>query len=234
LYAFGIRGGSYLDGLTASSFAELASRFPVAAGEAAYVRSAFGSNVFATVIGLMVVAIAVVAAAAISVGCAGYVGVFVPLPQPVLIAAIVAAMGVAAAQGVKASVGVAALFTVVEIGGLLAVVLAGLALEPKVLTDLPNLLPRSFDLATVSGLMSATLIAVFAFVGFEGISNIAEEVAIPLQTLPKAIFVTLIVSTALYVLVAWVALASCDNEELAASSAPLALVFQGLRERRPW
>jgi hypothetical protein len=42
----GIRGGSYLDGLTASSFAELASRFPVAAGEAAYVRSAaFGSNV---------------------------------------------------------------------------------------------------------------------------------------------------------------------------------------------
>jgi hypothetical protein len=32
-------------------------------------------------------------------------------------------------------VGVAALFTVIEVGGLLGVVLAGLALEPKVLTD---------------------------------------------------------------------------------------------------
>jgi APA family basic amino acid/polyamine antiporter len=64
--------------LSAASFAELACRFPVAAGEAAYAREAFGSNGIATVVGLLVVAIAIVSAAAISIGSVGYLAVFLP------------------------------------------------------------------------------------------------------------------------------------------------------------
>ena len=217
-----------LMGLTAASFAELAARFPVAAGEAAYVRRAFGSSVLATTVGLLVVAIAVVSAAAVSVGSAGYVGVFFPLPQPVLIVLIVLSMGGVAALNVKESIGFAAAITVIEIGGLIIVVLAGLLLEPKVFTSLPEIVPREPNVAMVAGLMSATLIAVFAFVGFEGISNIAEEVRDPARALPRAIFLTLLVSTILYVLVAWISLASVDRTELAHSQAPLALVFERL------
>ncbi|NJO31824.1 MAG: amino acid permease [Rhodospirillales bacterium] len=217
-----------LMGLTAASFAELAARFPVAAGEAAYARTAFGSNALATAVGLLVVAIAIVSAAAISVGSAGYVGVFVALPQSVLILLIVLSMGGIAALGVKESVGFAAAITVVEIGGLIVVILAGFLLEPKVFTALPEILPREFSPTVVAGLMSATLIAVFAFVGFEGISNIAEEVRNPARALPRAIFLTLIVSTVLYVLVVWISLASVDRAELAHSPAPLALVFERL------
>src|SRR6185436_19266912 len=62
--------------LSAASFAELASRLPVAAGEAAYVRNAFQSDLLATIVGLLVIGIAIVSAAAISVGSAGYIGVF--------------------------------------------------------------------------------------------------------------------------------------------------------------
>src|SRR5262245_27643310 len=61
-----------LMGLTGASFAELAGRLPVAAGEAAYVRHAFGSSRLATLVGLLVVGIAIVSAAAISIGSAGY------------------------------------------------------------------------------------------------------------------------------------------------------------------
>lgn len=222
-----------LMGLTAASFAELSARFPVAAGEAAYVRTAFGSNALATAVGLLVVAIAIVSAAAISVGSAGYVGVFVPLPQPVLIAIIVLSMGGIAALGVKESVGFAAAITLVEIGGLVAIVLAGALFEPKVFSTLPDILPREPSLAILAGLMSATLIAVFAFVGFEGISNIAEEVRNPGHALPRAIFFTLILSTLLYVLVAWISLASVDRGELAHSAAPLALVFNRLTGMSP-
>src|SRR5947208_1147937 len=50
--------------LSAASFAELAGRLPVAAGEAAYVRAAFRSDKMAVGVGLLVVAIAIVAAAA--------------------------------------------------------------------------------------------------------------------------------------------------------------------------
>ena len=51
--AFGI--AAMLMGLSAASFAELACRFPVAAGEAAYAREAFGSHRLATAVGLLVV-----------------------------------------------------------------------------------------------------------------------------------------------------------------------------------
>src|SRR4029079_14346145 len=79
--------------LSAASFAELGARFPVAAGEAAYARTAFGSDRLAVAVGLLVVGIAVVSSAAISIGSAGYLSVFVPLPLPVLVIAVVLAMG---------------------------------------------------------------------------------------------------------------------------------------------
>src|SRR6186713_367534 len=46
-------------GLTVASYAELSTRFPVSAGEAAYVMAAFQSRSFATAVGLVSVAIGV-------------------------------------------------------------------------------------------------------------------------------------------------------------------------------
>ena len=127
--------------LTASSFAELGGRIPLAAGEAAYAREAFGSDRVATAVGLLVVAIAIVSAAAISVGSAGYLGVFLPLPQPVLIAGVVLAMGGIAAVGIRESVSFAGAMTIIEVGGLLMLILAGLASGPDLITRLPEVAP---------------------------------------------------------------------------------------------
>ena len=74
---------------------------PVAAGEAAYVRAAFKSERWSVAVGVLVIGIAVVAAAAINVGSAGYIGVFVKLPEPVIVSAVVLAMGAIAAWGIK-------------------------------------------------------------------------------------------------------------------------------------
>ena len=93
-----------LMGLTAASFAELGSRMPVSASEAAYARAAFGSDRFALIVGLLVVAIAVVSAAAISVGSAGYIRTFVDIPQPLVVCVVVIAMGAVAARGIVQSV----------------------------------------------------------------------------------------------------------------------------------
>lgn len=90
--------------LTAASFAELAGRMPVAAGEAAYAKLAFGSNLAATVVGFMVVGIAVVSASAISVGAAGYLAAFLDFPKALLVGAVVISMGAIAAWGIKESV----------------------------------------------------------------------------------------------------------------------------------
>jgi basic amino acid/polyamine antiporter, APA family len=219
--------------LTAASFVELAGRLPVAAGEAAYVRDAFQSDKLAVAVGLLVVAVAVVSAAAISVGSAGYISVFVALPELVLVAAVVSAMGAVAAWGIKESVIFAGAMTVIEVGGLLLLILAGFASGPDLITRLPEALPPLGDSGVMAGIMGTVLLAVFAFIGFESLANVAEEVREPQRTLPRAIFLTLALSTLLYVLVVWVALVTVPREELALSKAPLALVFERLTGASP-
>jgi amino acid transporter len=214
--------------LTAASFAELGTRMPVAAGEAAYVRAGFRSDRLATAAGLMVVAIAVVSAAAISVGSAGYIGVLLPLPPSVIIAAVVLAMGAVAARGVKESVTFAGVMTVIEIGGLMVLIGAGVwAGMSGTLPDAAGAAPP-VSVPVLAGVVSATLLAVFAFIGFEGLANIAEEVESPRRTLPVAIALTLAITTLLYVAVVVVAMSAVGRADLAASKAPLALVFDRL------
>ncbi len=223
-----------LIGLTGASLAELGSRYPVAAGEAEYVRRGFRSDRMAAVVGMLVIAMAMVSAAAISVGAAGYVRVFVPLlPETLVIAAVVLAMGAVATRGILESVTFAGVMTLIEIGGLLIIVASGFLNEPQVVARLPEMVPRSLDGALWAGIMTASMLAVFAFVGFEGIVNIAEEMEDPARTLPRAIFLTLGITTVLYVLVMWVSLISLGPTQLAAAKAPLAAVFEKLTGGSP-
>lgn len=222
-----------LIGLTGASLSELGSRMPVAAGEAAYARVAFRSERVATAVGLLVIAMSLISASTISVGAAGYIRVFIDLPASLIIAVVVLAMGAIAARGIVESVTFAGAMTLIELGGLIAVVAAGFLFEPGVVSRAPEMLPLTLDAGEWAGIMTASLLAVFAFIGFEGIVNIAEEVKEPERTLPRAIFLTLAITTALYVLVMWVSLAAIGPTELAASEAPLALVFERLTGASP-
>jgi basic amino acid/polyamine antiporter, APA family len=218
---------------TAAAFAEFAARYPVSAGEAAYVEVGFGSKRFALVIGLMVIAVGIIAAAAISRGSAGYIREFVALPISAIVPLVVLVMGAIAAWGIIQSVVIAAAMTVIEIAGLLAVILVGVVQTPDLASRLPELWTGLSGMSALSGALGATLLAFFAFIGFEGLANIAEEVKEPERTLPKAIFLTLAISTVFYVLVVWVALMSVPHTDLAISAAPLSLVFERITGASP-
>ena len=222
-----------LMGFTAASFAELASRMPVAAGEAAYVREAFQSERLSLAVGGLVIVIAVVSGAAISVGSAGYIRVFIDLPEPIILTVVVLSMGVIAAWGIQESAAFAGAMTLIEVGGLLLLVFAGAFLEPDLIRRLPEILMPASS-ATLIGFISAAHLAVFAFIGFEAIVNVAEEMHEPKRTLPRAIFLTLALATLLYVAVVWVALIAVQPAELGASEAPLALVFERLTGISPY
>jgi amino acid transporter len=219
--------------LSAASFAELAGRLPVAAGEAAYARAAFGSHRLALLVGLLVIGIAVVSAAAISIGSAGYLSVFIGLPRPLLVAGVVIAMAATAAWGVRQSVTFAGIMTMIEIGGLLLLIAAAVVADVPVVARLPEIVPQSASPSMVAGLVGTVLLAVFAFIGFEGLANVAEEVRDPHRTLPRAIFLTLLIATLLYITVVWIALVAMGPAELARSPAPLALVFERLTGASP-
>ncbi len=211
--------------LSAASFAELSCRYPLSAGEAAYVQAGFGSKRLALIIGLMVIASATVSSSAISIGAAGYVSEFVPLPDKVLVAAIVLLMAGVAAWGIMESVSFAALFTIVEVGGLLAIIVAGLYADPLLVMRMSEIVPPFTEAAPWFAVYGAGLLAFFAFVGFEDIVNLAEEVKEPRRTLPWAIFLTLVISTVIYILVVSVAVLSVPLPALAESKAPLSYVF---------
>jgi amino acid transporter len=218
---------------TGASLAALAARMPVAAGEANYVAAGFGSRRMGTLVGLLVIAMALVSGATISVGAIGYIRVFLDLTPAMIVTAVVLSMGFVASRGVKESVAFAGIMTVIEVGGLLAVVAAGLWSAPGVVTRAPEMLPPLADAGAWAGIMSAALVSVFAYVGFEGIVNIAEETERPERTVPLALFITLILTTLLYVLVMWVALVSIGVERLSAAPAPLALVYEHLTGASP-
>ena len=214
-------------GLTAASFAELGTRMPVSASEAAYVQAAFRRRWLSLAMGLVVVATAVVSAATISAGSVSYIGVFVPLPAPLLILGVVVLTGIIAGLATTQSIAFAGIMTLIEVGGLLLIIGAGFADGPEIVQRLPEMLPGA-DAAAWMSLGGTTLIAVFAFIGFEHIVNIAEEMKEPSRTLPRALFVTLAVTALLYMLVIWISVTAVPPAELARSPAPLALVFERL------
>ncbi len=212
---------------TAASLAELGTRMPVSASEAAYVEAGFSRTWLTLCVGLMVVCTAAISAATVSVGAAGYVGVFLNAPAPVLIALVVIGMGLIASLTTAQSVTLAGLMTLVEIGGLLAILTAG-SLQPDLLLQaLPKIWP-GFSTAAWTGILGTSLLAVFAFIGFEHVVNIAEEIRNPQKVLPRAIFLTLGLTTALYAAVVFVAIAAVPVAELASSKAPLALAYERL------
>ncbi len=216
---------------TVGSYAELATRYPVSAGEAAYVRAAFRSHAAALITGLTTVAIGIVSSAAVALGAAGYIGQFVGWPPGVIVLVVVVALGAVAAWGILESVLLASLFTLIEAGGLIVIIVAalyaGVDFAPAVLT------PPPFEAATLSGIAYASLLAFFAFIGFEDLANVVEEARDPRRDIPRAMAWTLIITTALYVAIAAIAVTAVSPAALAASPAPLSLVFQAVTDISP-
>src|ERR1035437_2811445 len=210
---------------TVGSYAELTTRFPVSAGEAAYVRAAFRSRAASTLTGLLTIVIGIVSSAAVALGAAGYIAQFTDLPPSAIVALVLAVLGAVAAWGILESVLLASLFTLIEAGGLIAIIVAGLhaGLPLAGALRVPPL-----DIGTLSGIGYASLLAFFAFIGFEDLANVVEEAKVPHRDIPRAMVLTLVISTVLYVAVAAIAVAAVPVAELAASPAPLSQVFRTL------
>jgi APA family basic amino acid/polyamine antiporter len=221
-------GAAIAISFSAASFAELGTRMPVSASEAAYVDAAFKRKWLSLGIGLLVIVTATISAATISVGSAGYISVFIPLSAHWIIIGVVLAMGMVACLSTVQSVSFAGIMTVIEVGGLVLIIVAGVSQNSAIVTRLPEIWPDAVDSGAWIGIAGTGLIAVFSFIGFEHLVNISAEMKNPGRTLPRALFLTLGLTALLYALIVWIAVTTVSPDELAQSPAPLALVFQRL------
>jgi basic amino acid/polyamine antiporter, APA family len=210
--------------LTVASYAELSTRYPVSAGEAAYVRAAFRSRRLSTAVGLLTAATGVVSSAAVTLGSAGYIQQFIDLPQALIVVIVTALLAAVAAWGILESVVLAGLFTLIEVGGLVIIIVAGVHAGLPIASTIAHAPP--LNATVLSGIGFGSLLAFFAFIGFEDLANIVEEAKVPHRDIPRAMMLTLGISTILYVLVAAVAVSAGPVERLASSSAPLSLVLR--------
>jgi amino acid transporter len=204
---------------TALSYSEFSTRIPEAAGEAAYVAKGFNIPLVALIVGLAIVMAGTVSAAAVLRGGVGYLTSVLDVPSLWAIIVVGALLTIVAILGVLESMALAAVFTVVELAGLALVIWAGFSAEATPDFTLP-------DIPVWSGIGAAAVLAFFAFIGFEDIVNMAEEVDNPTRTMPRAIILSLLITSVIYGLVSFAAIRTVPLEELSESSRPLVLVWQ--------
>jgi len=225
--ATGVAGGSIvlafglsaiIATLTGLSYAELASIFPKAEGDYIYVREAFDRELVSDIAALGRLSMGVISSAAVALAFAGYLTTFVSVPiMPVAIATVVAA-ALVNFWGIDLSTKINILFTAIEVAGLVIIIaIAAPALDPGQAIHAPN---------GAIGIVNAAFLIFFAYIGFGSVVNLAEETEAAAVTIPRAIILSIGITTLLYVLVGLSAVSLVDWQALGASASPLADVAQ--------
>ncbi|MFB6196385.1 MAG: APC family permease [Haloplanus sp.] len=202
--------------LTGLSYAELASLYPKAEGDYIYVREAFESEFLSDVTAFGRLFMGITSSAAVALAFAGYLSRFVDPSPLVLAVGLVVVVTAINYLGIELSTRINVLFTAVEIAGLLIIIwIAAGSWENARVFHAPN---------GLVGLVNASFLVFFAYIGFESVVNVAEETEDATSTIPRAIILSIAITTVLYVLVGLSAVALVDWQILGRSASPLAEV----------
>ena len=199
------------------TYAELASAYPRAGADYEYTRQAMGPRA-AFVVGWLIVIGNLVAAAAVSLGFASYMQAFWDVSERGIAVAALAVATLIAWAGIRETVWTAIVFTLIEVGGLVFIIAIGVPHVGDV-----DLLDAKGGAA---GIFSGAALVMFAFIGFEQVATLAEETRDATRTIPRALILSLIVTTSLYLLVAVASVSVLGWEALSGSDAPLAAVAE--------
>jgi len=198
-------------------YAELSSMFPKSGADYEYTLRAMGERP-AFVVGWLMVIGNIIAAAAVALGFGGYLNTFFAVDATIAaIIALAVATGIAFI-GVEETVKVMIVGTLVEVAGLVLVIAVGV---PH-LGDVDLL---EFD-GGVWGVLGGGALVMFAYLGFSEVATLAEEAENPTRTVPRAMILSILITTVLYILVAIAAVSVLGASALAVSAAPLADVAQ--------
>lgn len=212
--------------LTAFSYAELISAYPRAGAEFHFLRSAFPRwPVAAYVAGVLVALNAAASSAAVAVAFGEYLNIFVELSVPgiaLLLLVLCTALNI---LGIRESTWVGIGLICIEVGGLLLLVGGGL-LNTDVFAAATLPAPTPWP-----AVFSGAALVFFIYTGFEGIANLAEEAKAPRRDLPRALLASVIITSVIYLLVVWTALALLGADTLAQSEAPLERAGAALHPR---
>ena len=207
--------------LTALSYASLGSRYPRAAGAAYVTERAYGFPLLSFMVGLALVCSGLTSIATQSqvfaANIAALFGIEI-IPVSWLALGFLLILTGIVFRGIRESMWVNVLCTLVEAGGLVLVVAVGASYWGSV-----NYLETPVGLGDPATLliMQGAVLAFFAFIGFEDMYNVAEEVRHPERNLPLGLILAMATAALLYVAVAVTAVSVVPWEELAEAPGPI-------------
>jgi len=204
------------------SSAQLAANHPVSGGTYEYGHRWLTPSLGFTA-GWMFLCAKSASAATAALGFAGYLAhatgigasLFLALGVVVLVTAV-------ALCGIERSNSVNIAIVSIVILALLIFVVAGF---PSAIENRAAFQPL-LDGEKLTDLLRATAMMFVAFTGYGRIATLGEEVTEPRRTIPRAVIVTLLVSMALYLAVAFVGLGAVGAKGFAGTDSPLALASQ--------
>lgn len=211
--------------LTASSYAELVTKYPRAGGSTVYAERAYRSPFVSFMVGYCMLAAGVVSAAGLAHAFAGeYLSSLVDVPTTAATVLFLLALGALNARGIRESMRANVVMTCIEVSGLLIVLVAASHLVLGGEGDPARALDVSGDGAPASAVLAAAVLAFYSFVGFETSANVAEEIKDPSRVYPRALFAAILAAGLIYAAVGSAATMSVPPAELAESTGPLLTV----------
>ena len=213
--------------LTALSYASLGSRYPRAAGAAYVTERAFGFPLLSFMVGLALVCSGLTSIATQSQVFAANIAALLGLehvPLTWLALGFLLILTGIVFRGIRESMWVNVLCTLIEAGGLVLVIAAGASYWGSVDYLETPVLPGG-DPAPLL-VMQASVLAFFAFIGFEDMINVAEETRDPERTVPLGLILAMAAAALLYIGVAVTAVSVVPWQELAVAPGPITAVME--------
>ena len=198
------------------SYAELTTLFPRAAAEYVFVKNAFKSEFIGFLIGWLTAITSMIVGATVALGFGGYFAQFLDIPITLSAISLLGGLSLVSFIGIRQSAWANTIFALVTITGLGIIIFLGFTYEVTEPVDY-------FESPTgMTGIILAFVLIFFAFIGFEDMANVAEEVKRPKKTLPRAIILSIIITAAIYILVSLSSVRILNWDDLSQSAAPLA------------
>ena len=202
---------------TGLSYAELSSMFRVDAGEYDYVQKVFNKRL-AFFIGLMIIFTGIVSAATVALGFGGYIDSLISLSVVKWAIILTILMLIINYIGIRETAFFNNFSGIIELIGLILIIALGVKYFGRVdYFDMPN---------GFTGVLRASALVFFAYMGFETIVKLSEETKKPEKTIPKAIILSVVIATILYILTSLSAISILGWRELGSTSSPLAKVAE--------
>jgi basic amino acid/polyamine antiporter, APA family len=212
---------------TASSYAELVTKYPRAGGSATYVNNAFRNPFVSFMVAFAVMASGITSACTLTLAFSGdYLAQFISVP--IIGAAIVFMLLITAINfyGISESVRINVVLTLVEITGLILIIIIGIAALAGGHGDPGRAFEFKEGTSVLTALLAGTVLAFYALIGFDDSVNVAEETQHPSRNYPRAIFGALLLAGVIYLLVTFTASMVVPTATLAESSGPLLEVVE--------